>query len=242
MTMRCSMQGALRPPGRMPNGSRHGPAGVRTRTPWPEALRAAAGRLVAFWLCLSAGTIFGAPAAAPPPIVLKPFELRDQLGETHRTGFPRPRPLLLVAGDRQGGEAVEAWIPILKRHWDGRADIVGVAALRGIPRMFHQRIADSIRRSQSRPVLLDFDGSVTGQLPHTRRVANVYIIDPDGRLMAHVSGAPDPDAVGVLDAAFDGMARTPVAAPAEAPAPPAPTGDLHPPTSARASAASGVLR
>ncbi|MBX3747886.1 MAG: hypothetical protein KF833_21475 [Verrucomicrobiae bacterium] len=117
---------------------------------------------------------------------------------------------------------MESWIPTLKQHWGDRADIVGVAALRGIPRMFQSRIAESVRRTQPRPVLLDFDGTVTGQLEYTRRQANVYIVDAQGRLRAHVSGPPTAEAIGVLHAAFNAASAVPAPSTDSTPASPAP--------------------
>ena len=168
--------------------------------PWIRGLRP----IVAMaWLSLGLGAANGQETSSP--VELPTFEMKDQFGKEHRIEFPRPRPVLLLVGDRHGAEEVDRWIPVLKRHWGERADIVGIAVVRGIPRLFHSRVAESVRRSRTQPVLLDFEGTVTTPLEYVRRRPNVYVIAPGGRMEAHVVGVPDEATLGPIRKALAGL-------------------------------------
>jgi hypothetical protein len=123
------------------------------------------------------------------PHTLASFELPDQFGTRHAFSFPRERPLLLLVGDRRGSEDIDAWVAPLKARWSHVADIHGIADVQAVPRFLKQRVTEAIRKSRPKPLLLDFEGSVTRQLPFERKAANVFVIDPTGRVLAHVHGA-----------------------------------------------------
>lgn len=126
------------------------------------------------------------PKAGPPR--LESFELPDQFGKVHAFRFPRERPLLLVTGDRKGSEEIDPWIAPLKQRWSATADIHGIADVRSVPGFLEKRVTEAIRRSRPQPLMLDFDGKVTGRLPCESKAANIFVIGTDGRLKAHVYG------------------------------------------------------
>lgn len=149
---------------------------------------------------LSVGPLAAAPAPRPPAR-LSTFTLADQFGTEHHHAFPRARPLLLLVGDRQGSEQVDDWIPVLKKHWGGRADIAGIADVRGAPRFLRERITDAIRRKRPKPVMLDFEGKVVAVLDLVARRANVFVIGLDGTVVAKIAGeVDDARVVGIRDA------------------------------------------
>lgn len=168
-------------------------------TPLPSSLRS---RLVVF---LTLGTVWlglgilpiraGAASPKAGPARLESFELTDQFGHRHAVRFPTARPLLLVIGDRRGSEEIDPWIAPLKQRWGATTDIHGIADVRAVPRFLKQRVTEAIRRARPRPLMLDFEGTVTGKLPCTSKSANVFAIGADGRILAHVHGpfpAADP--------------------------------------------------
>lgn len=129
------------------------------------------------------------PAARPAAVQrLASFHLPDQFGTNHAYTFPRTRPLLLLVGDRRGSEEIDPWIEPLKKRWKQKADIVGLADVQGAPRFLRGRITEGIRKSRSKSLLLDFDGKVTDTLPLKKKTANIFLIAPDGALLAHVAG------------------------------------------------------
>lgn len=132
----------------------------------------------------------GEPDKSPPQIPT--FQLPDQFGAIHPYCFPRKRPLLLLVGDRKGSEQVEAWIAPLKERWAGVSDIAGVADVSAVPRFLWGRIPNAIRRARPAPVMLDFEGDVTGTLRCTPRAADVPVVAPEGWVVTHVSGSPKP--------------------------------------------------
>ncbi len=119
---------------------------------------------------------------------IESFQLTDQFGTAHHVDFPRSRPLLLLVGDRKGSDEIDPWIEPLKKRWSGVSDILGIADVDGIPRFFRSRVTEAIRKSRTKPLLLDFEGRVTRHLPCEKRTANLFAIDREGRVMAHVSG------------------------------------------------------
>lgn len=194
----------------------------------PSSLRAPLTASIAL-LCLSLMASPGADTPAPPPASaplptsqpspapnvptvptvpspsipqLTSFALPDQFGKVHALDFPRSRPLLLVVGDRRGVAQVDSWIPSLRQHWGDQTDIVGVADVHGIPRLFRDRIADAIRKSHPRPVLLDFEGDLVEPLQCTAREANVFVIDPKGFPIARVTGPTNDTNLATLRAAL----------------------------------------
>lgn len=139
------------------------------------------------------------PAASNPAKAqrLASFQLPDQFGTNHTFAFPRSRPLLLLVGDRRGSEEIDPWIEPLKKRWKENADIAGLADVQGAPRFLRGRITEAIRKSRSKPLLLDFEGKVSETLPLKKKTANIFLIGPDGTLLVHVAGPypsePDSD-------------------------------------------------
>jgi hypothetical protein len=116
--------------------------------------------------------------------------------------------LLLLVGDRRGSEEIDAWINPLKQRWKDVADIQGIADVQAVPRFLRGRITDAIRKSRTQPLLLDFEGKVTGGLPCEKKAANIFAISKDGQLLAHVSGPylPGTNASQKLDRIAQGLA------------------------------------
>ncbi len=157
--------------------------------------------------CLGLVTASGA-APRPESPRIESFQLADQFGTQHTIRFPRTRPLLLLVGDRRGSEEIDAWINPLKQRWKDVADIQGIADVQAVPRFLRGRITDAIRKSRTQPLLLDFEGKVTGGLPCEKKAANIFAISKDGRLLAHVSGPylPGTNASQKLDRIAQGLA------------------------------------
>lgn len=134
---------------------------------------------------------------------LRSFDLADQFGTRHSVRFPRERSILLLVGDRKGAEEVDGWIEPLKARWGKIADILGVADVNGVPRFVRGRLTDSIRKSRPKPVMLDFEGVVTKVLSCRAKTANVFVVDPSGRVVARVTGPTSEAGLSTLGAALE---------------------------------------
>lgn len=137
------------------------------------------------------GMVRPSTAAGADTNHLAAFVLPDQFGTNHTVSFPRTRPLILLLGDRRGSEEVDAWIAPLKQRWDGVADLLGIADVSAAPRFLRNRIREAIRKQRPRPLMLDFDGSVTDPLHCLPKTANLLVVAPDGRIVARESGPPE---------------------------------------------------
>jgi hypothetical protein len=154
-----------------------------------------------------------AAEAKPGEIHLSTFELSDQFGKLHTIAFPRPRPLLLLVADRRGVDEIDGWITCLKSRWETTADILGIADVNGVPRMFRQRMSDAIRKSRSRPVMLDFDANVTGLLPCRSRTANLFVVDRSGVVVTTIAGSTNLARLNAVRDALERLAPVPVRPP-----------------------------
>ena len=157
----------------------------------PGALIAALALALALARLLTSPNILAAdpltPSGVPTPR-LTSFQLPDQYGTNHSFSFPRNRPLILLVGDRRGSEEIDPWIEPLKKRWTQTADIAGLADVQGAPRFLRGRITDAIRKSRTKPLLLDFEGKVTETLALKKKTANIFVVSPDGAVLAHVAG------------------------------------------------------
>ena len=52
----------------------------------------------------------------------------------------------------------------------------------------HVPVREAFRKQLTYPVLLDWKGAVVKEFGYTKGVANVYLIDRDGRILKHVTG------------------------------------------------------
>lgn len=175
------------------------------------------------------GSTQDAPETSSSPAVLASFQLEDQFGAAHRVSFPGERPTILLVGDQHGSEEVGGWIPPLAEQLGDQAQILGIADVRGVPGLFRNSIRKLMRKRHAHPVLLDFEGTVLEALPCTRRTANVFVIDAGGHVLARVIGPVSDDRLREVRQALPTANEGAV-------------GAIQPPTSARASAAKGVLK
>jgi hypothetical protein len=119
---------------------------------------------------------------------LKTFEMPDQHEARHVVAFPRERLLLLTVADRDGSEQVHDWVRPIHREYGSRLEILGVAHLGPMPRLFRGRIQRELRRAYEHPLLLDWTGDVTGSLGARPELANIFLVDTDGGVLHHGCG------------------------------------------------------
>ena len=166
----------------------------RAYLPGKSAAKTSAARIA---LLLVGATLLSAiPARAEPVapvigttnLVCPGFELPDQFGTNHQINFPQPQPLVLIVADRKGSEQIEAWVAALKLRYGGRLKLTGVADVGGAPGWVRGLIRKKFRTQYACPILLDWSGKLPAALKCQSDVANVFLLDAAGRVLATERG------------------------------------------------------
>ena len=116
------------------------------------------------------------------------FELPDQFGTNHLVTFPQAKPMVLIVADRSGSEQIAAWVTALKAHYAGRIELVGVADVGAVPGFLQSTIRKKFRNKYTHPILLDWSGKFPATLHCESEIANVFLLDPTGRVLATEHG------------------------------------------------------
>jgi hypothetical protein len=196
-------------------------------TAGPAALAGAAWLVVA----LLAGGIAAAGASdgaiGRGAIDLRALALEDASGRAWPLAPLAGRTLVVVVADRAGSEQSRAWAEGLAAALPGRlatsaesgkATVVSVADLRGVPAVARPMARWIIARwvgdaatapggatgpAAVPPLLLDWDGAVASRIEARPDVANVVVLDRDGRAAARERGAASAEALARIAAAVD---------------------------------------
>ena len=131
------------------------------------------------------------PAGVTTNLICASFELPDQFGTNHAIHFPQPRPLVLIVADRKGSEQIDGWVAGLKPHCEGRLNLIGVANVGGAPDWVHGLIRKKFRNQYPYAVLLDWSGKLPASLHCQQDVANVFLLDSAGQVLATERGMCD---------------------------------------------------
>lgn len=147
-------------------------------------------------MIVGATLLFSIPARAEPtvPVIVATnltcsgFVLPDQFGTNHSVDFPQLQPMILIIADRKGSEQIDAWVTAMKARYGGRLKIIGVADVGGAPGWVQGLIRKKFRKQYTYPILLDGLGKLPASLHCQKDVANVYLLDADGRVLATERG------------------------------------------------------
>jgi len=135
-----------------------------------------------------------ATAFAVPVEKLSDFELTDQNLKTRSYRFPKSKVTVMTVADHKGSGQLAPWIQRLHDRYENRIDIDGVADVSMIPRPFHGVFRDAFRKQLTRSVMLDWSGAVVRQFDYDKGVANLYVINREGRLLKQFTGPVSDDA------------------------------------------------
>lgn len=131
------------------------------------------------------------------------FTLEDQFGDAHTYSYPRSRIAVLVLADKAGSKQVEGWVVPLYDRYGDRVDIDGVAELQAVPEALRGIVRFFFRRNSDRPIMMDWEGSVTDALKPIPRVANVYVVDHGGAIVIKASGEAAPESLAPVISSVD---------------------------------------
>ena len=138
------------------------------------------GFVAALWLA--------AIASAAPARKLTDFELTDQDAKTRSYRFPRAKVTVMTVADHRGSDQLAPWIQRIYDRYEKRIDIDGVADVSMIPKPFQNMFREAFRKQLTRSVMLDWGGAVVKQFGYAKGVANLYVIDREGRLLKQITG------------------------------------------------------
>ncbi len=140
---------------------------------------------------------------AAPVAKLSDFELTDQEAKPRRYRFPKEKVTVMTVADRKGSEQLAPWIQRLHARYEKRIDIDGVADVSMVPKPFHSMLREAFRKQLAYSVMLDWSGSVVRQFGYTKGVANIYVIDRQGRIMKQVTGPVGDEGIRELTTEID---------------------------------------
>ena len=127
-------------------------------------------------------------ALAAPLSKLTDFDLTDQNSKSRSYRFPKSKVTLMTVADHKGSDQLAPWIQRIYGRYEKRLDIDGIADVSMIPKPFQSMFREAFRKKLTRSVMLDWGGSVVKQFDYQKGVANIYVIDHDGRIVKRITG------------------------------------------------------
>ncbi len=116
------------------------------------------------------------------------FTLPNAQDGLTRVKWPRDKIMYLSIGDQGGSDQVQAWTKAVKERFGDRLEYQSIAWLEAIPNNLRSTVETIIKTTYDW-VLMDWAGTVADRYDAKAGTANVYIIDTDGTLLAHFTGA-----------------------------------------------------
>ena len=147
---------------------------------------------VALLALLCATSTIAASSQRAAPIE---FTLTDQDGQTRVVDYPRAKVTVFVVADQKGSAEIAGWIAPLYERYKSGIEISGIAALPGIPPMFHGLFRREFKKRLTYPVMLDWSGDVARRFGYEKQRAQLFVIGKDGRIALTQSGAADEQAL-----------------------------------------------
>ena len=137
-----------------------------------------------------AGVVFApAVSVAAPTAAPIEFTLSDQDGNERMVDYPRNKITVFVVADQKGSNEIAGWIAPLYARFGDRIEISGIAALPGIPPLFHGLFRREFKKRLTYPVMLDWSGDVARRFAYEKDRAQLLVIGKDGRVALRQSGA-----------------------------------------------------
>ena len=130
-------------------------------------------------------------SAADRPRTLS-FELEDQFGDQYSTADFEGKPVIVIGSDRAGRQESRVWAQTVGKLIEtdvalqGRAEILRIADLRGVPGFLKGTVTKQLRRGLETPILLDWDGQVVGFYDFQPEIANVVLVNGDGAVILRI--------------------------------------------------------
>lgn len=143
---------------------------------------------------LFAATVCGATTDAHAELRLK-----TQFDESIQVLPPMDSALVLVYSDRAGAAQAPGWLKLARSAPCRRLEAANLESVPAIARPFVGRAFH-----KSSPILMDWHGELAAALGFEANAANVYLIEANGKVRAHLHGPAD----GAGTASFQAQLRS----------------------------------
>lgn len=119
------------------------------------------------------------------PVVI---QLENQWEKPAKLQAPMQHVTILTVADRAGAEQIQEWVAPLKEEFATNIEFFAVADLRAVPRPLRGFVRRRFAKAYDYPIGLDWSGSVADQLTIKEDVANLFVLDQQGRVQATMHG------------------------------------------------------
>ncbi|MDX1950631.1 MAG: hypothetical protein SFY81_00515 [Verrucomicrobiota bacterium] len=116
------------------------------------------------------------------------IELHDQFGTNHVLRFPCTNTIFLTVADRKSSGQVKEWVSAIKKKCQKEVMICGIANIEGAPGFLHRSIRKKFEESFKYPVMMDWTGEISRELGVDPGVANILIVDREGKIHGRFKG------------------------------------------------------
>jgi hypothetical protein len=154
-------------------------------------------------LCLLASLSAWAGDATNQDRQIKSFALSDQFGAEHRFQFPKTNVSLVVVAEEKGSEQINSWVLPASERYGRKLDIGGVADVSSVPSWMRKSITRRFQKTYSNAILLDWTGAVVRDFAYRKRLANVYLLDRQGKVLKAWTGLATKETLQQLFQAID---------------------------------------
>ena len=147
-----------------------------------------------------------------PPAAVVAFAGKDQFGADFRSLAPFAKPLLVTLADQRGATQTEGWVSPLRARFGDGISFLAVADVSAVPTGMRELIRQKFHEKYPRPMLMDWTGEWTRRMNAVRRRCNLYVVAPDGKVLAFHSGEADEAALGTVYELLTGLGVKPALA------------------------------
>ena len=123
------------------------------------------------------------------------FTLADQDARPRVVKYPQEKVSVFVIADQKGSSDIAGWIQPLYKRFERRIELSGIAALPGIPPMFHGLFRREFKKRLTFPVMLDWSGDVARSVGHQKDTVQLLVVSQAGRVTLTKSGPANESAL-----------------------------------------------
>jgi len=146
------------------------------------------------------------PAAANkvPTSLPAVIRLNDQFDKPQSISFPSTNITLLTLADKSGSDQIAGWVAPVKKRFDNRVDIRGIADMSSVPGLLRGYVRKQFQKAQTYPVMMDWSGDTVKAITYVPEKANVLVVDGSGKILMRINGEANEKSLRELSAVLEG--------------------------------------